>query len=304
MRSIFLGILALQFAALAHAAQIETTTTENGVLTRWSITTVGDGKKIRIDEGGFNATGVASATAAAGTGGVDVSYEKGPVRDTMIFDPDNGEMMSVEGKICRVLSSKSAPPPGMEFMNSPEMQAHQQEMAKAMAGRDKKVAEAIAQMKASGASQAQIDAMSKVLGGFDMATAPPNKKALEVERVDRNVSVGEFRADVYLARTAGGVDKYRFYMADVGDIPGGQDVRDGMVGMMETFAELMKQWGVGGVMDEAIVTIMTGPDFAGKYPVAIDDLQHNTHTEVVSARASAGNVDFSPDCEKRDMMSN
>ncbi len=302
MRSMLLAVLTLPLAAPLQAAQIETTTTKDGVPERWSVTSVGDGNKMRIDEGGFNAMAVASGAAAAGNEGVSVSYEKGPVRDTMIHDPAAGEIMSVEGEICRVLSSKSAPPPGMGFMNSPEMQAHQKEMAKAMAGRDKQVAEAIAQMEQSGASKAQIDAMKKVLGGFDMATPPPNKDALEVERLEKNVSVGKFRADVYLAKTVGGEEKFRFYMTDVDDIPGGQDVRDGMVGMMESFADLMNQWGVGGVMDEAIVTIMTGPDFAGKYPVAIDDLQRNTHTEVVRASASAGDVDFTPDCKKQDMM--
>ncbi len=304
MRSIFLVVLLLQFTAASHAAQIETKTTENGVPTRWSITTVGDGKKIRIDEGGWNASATASGAAAAGTGGVSVDYQKGPVRDTMFYYPDPGEIWSVEGKICRVLSRDSAPPPGMGFMNSPEMQAHQKEMAKARSGASETIAKAMQDMRDSGASQAEIDAMNRVLGGLDMATAPPNKKALEVERLDKNVSVGKFKLDVYLARTAGGVEKYRFYMADVDDIPGGQDIRDGMVGMMETFAELMNRMGISGMMDEGMVTIMTGPDFEGKYPVAIDDLQRKTRTEVVSTNASAGNVDFSPDCEKRDMMGN
>ncbi len=301
-------ILALPIALLAGVSfaasdtgQIETTTTENGVKTEWTVISVGEGKKIRVDGGGWNASASASGAAAAGSGG-KVSYDKGRVKDTMIYDPETREIMSVEGKVCRVMNA-SAGVPGMGHMNSPEMQAHQKQMAEAMAGANKQIAEAMAQMKKEGASQAEMDAMNQVLGGFNMAGQVPNKDALEVELVDKNVSVGKYKADVYLARTASGIEKYRFYMADVDDIPGSQPVRDGMVGMMETFAEMMDNMGVGGLMDEGISTVIASSEFKGQYPVAIDDLQRNTHTEVTNARADAGNVDFSPDCEKRDMMS-
>jgi len=278
----------------AVAAQIETTTTENGVKTRWSITRIGENDVMRIDEGGWGSSVSMSGAASAGSDAASVRYEKGTVQDTIIYLPNPGEVMMVEGKVCRVLSKDSAAPPGMDFMNSPEMKEHQSQMAAAMAN-------ARAQMEQSGLSQAQIDAMGDLVGGFDMAE-PPQDDALHFELLDKNVSVGEFTADVYAAKIASGVEKFRFYMADIDDVPGGRAVKNGMVGMMNIYAEYMSNIGAGQLMDEAVVTIMNGPKFEDQYPVAIDDLEGNSHTVISSASSARSDVDFTPDCQKKDMM--
>ncbi len=294
MRSILLAVLALALAAPLLAAQIESKTTRNGVPESWSVTSVGPGGVLRIDEGGFSST-------ASGGG---LTFAKGAIRDTMIFDPEAGEIMSVEGSVCRVLSSSSAPPPGMEFMDSAEMQAHQEEMARAMAGANEQIAEAMKQMRESGASQAELDMMENMMEGFQVPGGRPEDNRLEIVAEDRGVSVGEFEADVYLAKSPAGVEKFRFYMTDVDDIPGGEAIKDGVVGMMNTMADVMKSMGVGQIMDDGMMTVINGPEFKGKYPVAVDDLQAGTRSEVTSASGRKADVDFSPDCEKRDMMGN
>lgn len=115
-----------------------------------------------------------------------------------------------------------------------------------------------------------VDADGKLrfdVGGLNTATRPPNRDALQMEPLKKNVAVGNFMADVYLARTTGGVEKYRSYMGDTSDVPGGRTVRHG----------------IGGVMDEGIVTMLNGEDFKDRYPVAIDDLQRGTRTDVTKA---------------------
>jgi len=294
MRNFFLVVPLLLCLNAAIAAQIETTTTENGTKTRWSVTSIGENQLMRIDEGGWGSSVTMSGEASAGSSSANVQYEKGKVQDTIIYDPNLGEVMMVEGNVCRVLSAQSAAPPGMDFMSSPEMKDHQARMAGAMA-------DARAQMEQSGMSQAQIDAMGDVLGGFDMAE-PPREDTLHFEAQEKNVSVGEFTADVYVAKTASGVEKYRFYMADIDDVPGGRAIKKGMVGMMNIYAEFMSNVGAGQLMDEALVSIMNGPRFEGEYPVAIDDLQDNSHTVISLASDDGPSVDLTPDCVKKDMM--
>ena len=69
---VFLVVGLMAWASVSMAGQIETVTTQDGVPSRWGITSVDTSGKLRFDEGGFNAGATASATAAAGSGGIEV----------------------------------------------------------------------------------------------------------------------------------------------------------------------------------------------------------------------------------------
>jgi len=115
--------------------------------------------------------------------------------------------------------------------------------------------------------------------------------------------VGDYDTDVYLARTAGGVEKYRLYMVNIDKVPGGRDVKAGMVGMVNLYGEYMEGINAGALMDESLTTVLTSDQFKDSYPAAFEDLQRNTRTAITNASAGASNADFTPECEKRDMMS-
>jgi hypothetical protein len=222
----------------------------------------------------------------------------------MIYNPDTAEIMSVEGNICRVLSRDSAPPPGMDFMGGADMQAQQRQMAEAMKGANAQIAEAMRQAKESGASQAEIDAMNAMLGNIGRSSAFATDNSLHVVSLDRSETVGDYRTDVYVARTAADVDKYRLYMVDIDKVPGGRSVKDGIVGMVNTFADYMEGINAGALMNEGLTTVLTSAQFADSYPVAFEDLRLGTRTVIVNASAAASSADFAPACEKRDMMAN
>ena len=300
MKTLWAVIPALLIAANSGAAEIVTETTENGVKTRWSVTSISPDNIMRIDEGGWGSSSTMSAEASAG-GSPGVTYIQGRADDTTIYNPDSGEIMSVEGNICRVLSKDSAPPPGMDFMGGADMQAHQRQMAEAMQGANSQIAEAMKQAQQSGASQAQVDAMNAMLGGLGQSPIETDD-ALRVVSLDRMEIVGDYKTEVFLARTAAGVDKYRLYMVDVDKVPGGRSVKDGMTGMVNTYAEYMEGINAGALMDEGLTTVLTSPQFADSYPAAFEDLQMGTRTAITKASAGASDANFKPVCDKRDMM--
>ncbi|MEL7186706.1 MAG: hypothetical protein AAFN50_09795 [Pseudomonadota bacterium] len=283
------------------AGQIISETTENGAKTRWSVVNINADGVMRIDEGGY---GASVSTADAGSmQASSVTYTKGNVRDTIIYNPQPGEIMSVEGNICRVLSADSAPPPGMGFMNSPEMAQHQQQMAAAMSNKDRQIQMAIQQLEQSGASQADIDRMKQMLGAFDIpGMQQPETPSYSFELLDGSASAGDFNGRRYSISDQHGAERFRVVMVPVNEVPGGRKARDGMDGMMGVFEQYMQGSGLPIGLGDGLMDIMQNDEFAGDYPALIEDLQENSITAIVSASDDAANVDFAPQCERRGMM--
>lgn len=301
MKKLWVVIPALMIGAFAGAAEIATETTENGVKTRWSVTSISADNLMRIDEGSWGGSSTMSDEASAG-GSADVTYFQSSADDTTIYDPHLEEIMSVEGNICRVLSKDSAAPPGMEFMGGADMQEHQRKMAEAFKGADAQIAGAIEQARQGGASQAQLDMMNAMLGGLGQAPVETDD-TLHVVSLDRTETVGDYQTEVFLATTAAGVDKYRLYMVDIDRVPGGRSVKDGMIGMVNLYGEYMEGINAGALMDESLTTVLTSPDFADSYPAGWFDVETGTLTAITKASAAPSNADFGPDCTKKDMMS-
>lgn len=278
----------------AYAATLEVETSENGVKSSWSITYVNGAGVMRVDEGSWVAS--VSAPAAGSIQSSTVTYTRGRIQDTIIYNPDADEILSVEGEICRVLSADSAPPPGMGFMNSPEMQAQRQQMGSA-------AADAIKQMEQSGASPQQIQAMKDMMGTLDIpGMEPPEPPSNDIQLVDGNVTVGDYTGRRYSISDSTGTELYRVVLASVDDLPGGQQARDGMEGMMALFEEYMQGAGlptaglVGGLTE-----FMTDQQFASDYPLQVEDLQRGTVSTVILASDDIAAVEFDPECERQDM---
>lgn len=278
----------------AFAAQISSETTENGAKTRWSVINISSAGVVRIDEGGWSAS--VSAPAAGSLQSSSVQFTRTEIRDTIIYNPQSAEVMSVEGDICRVLSADSAPPPGLGFMNSPEMAEHQTKMQGAMA-------EAMQQMEDSGMSQREIDAMKELMGGMAMpGMQPPSKPSYSFELLDSSASVGSYRGRLYSISDQHGTERYRVVMVPVDDVPGGRKARDGMDGMMNVFRQYMQGSGLPGGYGDALMEVMQDAEFSADYPARIEDLQQNSTTEIVAASSDAADVVYEPQCERRGMM--
>ena len=303
MKTLWAMVPALMIGATAGAAEIRTETTQDGHKIRWSVTRISPDDIMRVEEGGFGSSVSMSAEGSAG-GTATMNYIKGDANDVTIYNPHSKEIMSVEGKVCRVLSADSAPPPGMDFMGGAEMQEHQRQMAEAMKGANAQIAQAMAQAKQGGASQAELDALNRATAMLGLTEGPEQTDdALEIISLDRKETVGEYTTDVYLARTVAGVDKYRLYMVDIDEVDGGGKVKRGMVGMVGLYGEYMEGINAGALMDESLTTVLTSEQFEDWYPAAFEDLERNTRTAIVHASAAESTANFDPDCEKKDMMS-
>lgn len=292
IRIFFLALLLA--GSSAFAAKITSETTENGAKTRWSVINISEAGVVRIDEGGWAAS--VSAPAAGSMQSSSVQFSKGDIRDTIIYNPQSEELMSVEGDICRVLSADSAPPPGMEFMSSPEMSEHQQKMEGAMA-------DAMRQMENSGMSQKDIDKMKDFMGGMNLpGMQQQTKPSYSFELVDSNASAGEYTGRLYSITDQTGMERYRVVMVPVDDIPGGRKARQGMDGMLSLFQQYMQGAGLPGGYGDALIVIMQDSEFSGDYPASIYDARENSTTEIVDADKQAAAVEFDPQCERRGMM--
>ena len=293
MPKYILSVLALLLCTPADAARIATETTENDVKVRWSVTNVSEQGVMRIDEGSWQTAATASSTASSGS--ASLSYDRSAESSTMIYDPTAGEIISVEGSVCRVFAADSAPPPGMDFMGGAEMQAHQQQMAAALA-------RAKQEMKNSGMSQADMEAMSRMLDGLGNRGMAQPKAKPELSLLDDDVTVGDFDGSLYRVDNSAGVEQYRVVLVDVDDVPGGRAVRAGMDGMFAIFSDYMQGMGMSGMPGQELLRVLQDPEFAGLYPVLIEDHGRGWRTEIVAADDDAEVVEFTPDCERRGMF--
>lgn len=253
-----------------------------------------NGQLLVVDSG---VGGAASGAAAGAPGAAGMIGKMAPKasRNETFYNPQVPELISLEGDgSCRVLDSDTQPPPGMAG-------AAGQNHADTMATARQQMEQAMAQARQQGMTPEQERMMQQMFGGPDSMMGGPGAQAKPEgswRATGRTQSFGQFgTAEAYEELDGSGQVTHVYWLAPVSQIPGGQEVRSAMEGMLDFFQRFVDSMGMGQLIDTPALKAIRERE--GVYPVAVDDVQAGTRDQVIAAQTDDGDVNYQPDCARR-----
>ena len=297
-RKILTMVLTLTVSAPAFAAHIVTETTQDNVpikRTHHHANAAGD---LRIDEQSIGAR--TSMSAEGGTGQATTEYLPGRIQDTTLYQSKDKAIVSLEGTICRKMTADSAPPPGMP--TGADMNQMNNQWADAMKQANQAMEQAMNEARKQGMTKEQERELEKWTKPFmDAPTA--KKREVTVEDLNDTMTVAGYTGNGYLITDERG-EQIKVYVTKANKIPGGKHVRKGIENMFGVYSGYMDKIGGGGLIDGSSFAVFMKGEFAGTYPIYLEELSTGEITRIIEANAKGKTVEYYPKCEVRSMMGN